>query len=154
MDKCKTCPICRQQNPPMLLECSNCEADLSSVPIRSREAERPESSTCWQLESLDGKYRFLIREEEMIIGRNAAMQEYLQEKSYVSRIHARLTFRSGQLIIENLSSTNFTYINNNKISDGEMMVLQAGDEIGLGGMMKEGGRQAEAAYFCVKCEEI
>ncbi|MGN1108725.1 MAG: FHA domain-containing protein [Oscillospiraceae bacterium] len=48
----------------------------------------------------------------------------------------------------NLSTTNFTYVNNVRISSRQE--LHDGDEIGLGGNSAEGTRQEGAAYFTVR----
>ena len=54
----------------------------------------------------------------------------------------------NELFIENLSNTNFTYVNNKKIL--EKTKLQDGDEIGLGGTNLNGKCQEQAAYFLVR----
>ena len=33
MDKYRVCPTCGTKNPPMLIECSNCETDLTGIPV-------------------------------------------------------------------------------------------------------------------------
>ena len=33
MDKFRVCPTCGTKNPPMLIECSNCETDLTGIPV-------------------------------------------------------------------------------------------------------------------------
>ena len=76
------------------------------------------------------------------------MREYLASKSYVSRTHAKLTLESGALFVENLSSTNYTYVNSKRIS--VKTKLEDGDELGLGGTSINGKRQSEAAYFLVR----
>lgn len=222
MEKYKACPFCGRHQNPILLECADCEADLSNVPVQGEEnaeaAERtgtarqvrttgqaeatgqpevvrqagaaggaeagrvryrfcecgfanlsnarkckqcgediadilpqPEKVAAAELQlvSVDGAYRFFLTEDEITVGRNAAMAEYLKDKSYVSRIHARLSRRAEGWVVENLSRTNFTYINNEKIAPGTAAALQVGDEIGLGGLVREGSRQEEAAYFKV-----
>lgn len=67
------------------------------------------------------------------------MSDYLSSKSYVSRAHAKLMLLENELYIENLSNTNFTYVNNNKIT--QRTKIQDGDEIGLGGINLNGNRQ-------------
>ena len=77
------------------------------------------------------------------------MREILADKPYVSRIHAKLTVADGRLYIENLSHTNYTYVNNERIPAGRME-LKPSDEIGLGGLAIDGRRQEQAAYFLVE----
>ena len=51
----------------------------------------------------------------------------------VSRRHARITFREGQYFLEDMGSTNGTFINRGKrLSPGERQLLKDGDEIIVG----------------------
>lgn len=199
MEKYKLCPSCKTKNEPTLLECINCEADLTMVKIIDEETERmltenvaaqsvaavrlvrvcecgaknpPNARKCGScsedisditptpdeaeqqnasdhvLSSLDGQYVYKMTAEEAVIGRENIMGEYLSAKSYVSRAHAKLFLTEGELYIENISNTNFTYVNNKKIM--ERTKLQDGDEVGLGGTNVNGKRQEQAAYFTVR----
>ncbi len=204
MQKYKICPSCRTKNDPTLLECLNCEADLTRVKITDEETEKsleesvvltpaspnkasmvricdcgeknpanarkcracnedisditPTPNTASQprafefvLSSIDGQYTYKVTENEAILGRENVMSEYLSTKSYVSRVHAKLLAENDALYIENLSNTNFTYINNRK-TIGKIQ-LKDGDEIGLGGTNINGKRQSEAAYFIVRINQ-
>lgn len=199
MDKYKLCPSCKTKNEPTLLECMNCEADLTMVKITDEETEKklaenataqseaavkwvrvcecgaknpPNARKCsscgedisditpvsdqseeqnasaYVLSSLDGQYAYKMAADEVIIGRENVMGEYLSAKSYVSRAHAKLILADDGLYIENMSSTNFTYVNNRKIL--EKTKLQDGDEVGFGGTNVNGRRQEQAAYFLVR----
>ena len=81
-----------------------------------------------------------------VIGREHEMREYLSEKSYVSRAHAKVMLNEEGLFIENLSRTNYTYVNNIRICDGKVP-LKNQDEVSLGGISLNGTRQEQAAYF-------
>jgi len=76
------------------------------------------------------------------------MSDYLINKKYVGRSQAKLTINNNELWIENLSGTNPTFVNNKKIT--EKTKLSDGDEIGLGGIVINGSRQEQAAYFLVR----
>ena len=52
------------------------------------------------------------------------------------------------IYIENLSNTNFTFVNNQKIA--EKTELHVDDEIGLGGNETNGSRQSGAAYLILR----
>lgn len=71
-------------------------------------------------------------------------------RPYASRAHAKLTIENGVFYIENLSETNFTYVNNTKIT--AKTELKTGDELGLGGTNINGKCQSEAAYFLVRID--
>lgn len=201
MEKYKICPSCNTKNPPALIECMSCEADITRVKVTDEETERmiaentvaqtesapkkmvrvcecgaknaPNARKCsscnedisditpapdieeektatisFVLSSLDGQFAYKVTNDDITIGRENTMSEYLSVKSYVSRAHARITAVKDELYIENLSNTNFTYINNNKIT--EKTKLQDGDEIGLGGTNVNGKCQEQAAYFLVR----
>ena len=139
---------CGTKNPPNARKCSFCNEDISDItPTPDDEEEKTEAVT-FVLSSLDGKFAYKVTTDDITIGRENTMSEYLSVKSYVSRSHARITKVNDELFIENLSNTNFTYVNNKKIT--EKTKLQDGDEIGLGGTNINGKCQEQAAYFLVR----
>lgn len=139
---------CGTKNAPNARKCSSCDEDISDItPTPDVEAESREVLS-FVLSSLDGKFAYKIVANELTIGRENTMSEYLAKKSYVSRSHAKVTKVNEDLYIENLSNTNFTYVNNKKIT--EKTKLQDGDEVGLGGTNLNGKRQEQAAYFLVR----
>src|SRR3954453_21727498 len=70
-------------------------------------------------------------EQELVIGRSTPGQGSLGGDSEISRVHARV-YRdaSGQLMVEDLGSTNGTFVNGNRIS--APTPLRAGDELRVG----------------------
>lgn len=145
----KTVRICEcgTKNAPNARKCASCNEDISDImPTPDDDAEQP--SATFILSSLDGQFAYKVTAEEVVIGRENAMSEYLSSKSYVSRAHAKLTLSADSLYIENLSNTNFTYVNNKRIA--EKTKLNDGDEIGLGGTSVNGKCQEQAAYFLVR----
>lgn len=199
MEKYKVCPYCGKHNPPKMLECIQCETDLSNIRVIDEEIEKKslekneqtktavkmvricdcgthnpvntrKCNNCGEdisdiipieeqegelvtnrfvFASLDGAYAYELAEAPAIIGREAVMQEYLSTKPFVSRQHAELIIEDNDLFIRNISQTNYTYVNNVKIPEGKYE-LHDGDEVGLGGNIHNGNRQAEAAYFQVR----
>lgn len=138
---------CGAKNPPNARKCSLCGEDISDITPTPDTAEKP-AETTFVLSSTDGQYAYKLTSDEIIIGRENVMSEYLSVKSYVSRSHARLLIINGELFIENMSNTNFTYVNNQKITGKTQ--LKDGDEIGLGGTSVNGKSQSMAAYFLVR----
>ena len=138
---------CGAKNPPNARKCSSCGEEISDItPTPDEQGSVVE--TTFVLSSTDGQYAYKMTSDEVVIGRENIMSEYLSSKSYVSRAHAKLILENNELYIENLSGTNFTYINNKKIIAKEK--LSDGDEIGLGGTNINGKCQSEAAYFLVR----
>jgi hypothetical protein len=139
----RTCE-CGAKNAANARKCSVCGEDISDV---TPEEEVSADQSMYRLESMDAQCRVSI-EKEMVIGREYSLKEYLGNKPFVSRKHAKLTLEADGLYIENLSNTNYTYVNNRRIT--QKTRLSDGDEIGLGGFVCEGQRQEQAAYFMVK----
>lgn len=139
---------CGFHNPVNARKCENCGEDISDV-IPVEEHEKSLVHNRYTVASLDGAYAYEIVDSAVIIGREAVMQEYLVEKPYVSRKHAELSIDNELLFIRNLSETNYTYVNNERIPEGKCE-LHNGDEVGLGGKLQNGSRQEEAAYFLVR----
>lgn len=138
---------CGEKNPPNARKCRACAEDISDITPTSDKNDAQESCT-FILSSLDGKFAYKMSLDEVTIGRENVMSEYLINKNYVSRAHAKLSLINNELFIENLSTTNFTYVNNQRITS--KMSLSDGDEIGLGGTNLNGKSQLEAAYFGVR----
>ncbi|MPY95103.1 MAG: FHA domain-containing protein [Acidimicrobiia bacterium] len=74
--------------------------------------------------------------EEITVGRAAGCQVTLED-SYVSQIHARVFARDGQIYVEDLGSTNGTYLNRRKVA-GPMLVNR-GDRVQVGSTVMELG---------------
>lgn len=136
---------CGTANPPQARKCTTCNEDISDIrPAPFQNAVAPKRYT---LRSVDREYTFALETPVTIIGREAMMKEYLSEKSYVSRHHAKITITDGGVFIENISTTNRTFINHTPVSGDTPVLLKSGDEIGFGGKMINGSRQSEAAFF-------
>lgn len=71
---------------------------------------------------------------EASIGRAAGCQITLDD-TYASQIHARVFQRDGQWLVEDLGSTNGTWLNRHKVSGP--MVLQRGDRLQIGNTVME-----------------
>ena len=134
---------CGAHNPPQARKCKECGEDISDIiPTTMME----EQAFSYKLEAIGDDFSVTLEQPVIIIGREAELKDYLSGKMYVSRQHAKLTIVAGKVLIENLSNTNKTFINNVAVG-GEPTALSDGDEIGMGGMDKNGERQKDAAYF-------
>ena len=109
---------------------SSSEADLTYIPGRlvllheNRELRLPSDK------------------RELIIGRSDPekgifpdidLTDFVLEKSGVSRQHARITVRGFQVFVEDLESTNYTYLNKQKLQPGQRYPMNHGDELRFGG---------------------
>ena len=146
----RVCSECDTKNPPNARKCSNCGEDISDVIPTDDIAPTPEpeiKSAAFVLRSLDAKITFTIDRDNITVGRENELKDYLATKTFVSRRHCRFTLENDSLFVEDLNSANSTYVNNQKISTKTK--LTRGDEIGLGGAVFNGSRQDNAAYFLV-----
>jgi hypothetical protein len=71
---------------------------------------------------------------ELTIGRAAGCQITVDD-TYVSQLHTRVFRRDGQFMVEDLGSTNGTYLNRQKVSGP--MVMQRGDKLKVGNTVLE-----------------
>lgn len=83
----------------------------------------------------------LSGKQEALIGREDPVSNVFPEvdltnhgglESGVGRTHAKLLNRGGQWLIEDLNSTNGTWVNKNKVNAGTPHPLNPGDEVRLG----------------------
>jgi len=72
--------------------------------------------------------------EELTMGRAAGCTVTVDD-TFVSQIHARVFAREGQYLVEDLGSTNGTYLNRKKVSGP--MVMQRGDRLQVGNTVLE-----------------
>lgn len=72
--------------------------------------------------------------EELTVGRAAGCQVTLDD-TYVSQLHARIFQRDGELFVEDLGSTNGTYLNRAKVSGP--MPMKPGDRLQVGSVVME-----------------
>lgn len=72
---------------------------------------------------------FSLEGDQLIIGRDTASSIAINDAE-VSRKHARLTFQGGKYVIEDLGSTNGTFVNGQRLASA--VVLKSGDVVSLG----------------------
>lgn len=72
--------------------------------------------------------------EELTVGRAAGCQVTIDD-TYASQIHARVFSRDGQLFVEDLGSTNGTYLNRQKVQGPQ--AFRRGDRLQVGNTVME-----------------
>ena len=72
--------------------------------------------------------------EEVTVGRAAGCQVTIDD-TYASQLHARVFLRDGQVFVEDLGSTNGTYLNRRKVTGP--MQIQRGDKLQIGNTVLE-----------------
>src|SRR5215467_8170876 len=90
------------------------------------------ASRALALKFISGKYQGgefpLKREKQIVIGRSSDLDVVLAE-DMVSRKHAKISTQGGKIVIEDLGSTNGTFVNGEKIKQAR---LKEGDRILIG----------------------
>jgi predicted component of type VI protein secretion system len=102
---------------------------------------RNEFLACLVLEENMAQFQFVMRSgptpgvtfplegDQLTIGRDANNGVAINDAE-VSRKHSRLTFQGGKYVLEDLGSTNGTFVNGQRLAGP--MVLKAGDVVSLG----------------------
>jgi hypothetical protein len=73
--------------------------------------------------------------EEVTIGRAPGCSVPLADDTYVSQLHARIYIRDGKPFVEDLGSTNGTFLNRDRLS--KTMPLHRGDKLQIGQTVME-----------------
>lgn len=76
--------------------------------------------------------------EEVTVGRSPGCAVSLEDDTFTSSVHARVYRRNGELWLEDLGSTNGTWLNDTRVSSPER--LQRGDHVKIGSTILEVGR--------------
>ena len=152
------CPSCGAESPAGELFCSNCGSPLSSAaPAPAAAAPAPDFSaapavapaataaapalTARLVVESDNQEFDLSGKDNVIIGREDAVSNIFPdvdltphggEEGGVSRLHARIFVENGQYMLEDENSTNFTFLNRQKLAGKSPVVLHDNDEIKLG----------------------
>ncbi len=99
-----------------------------------RMARRSTGAQLSVVEPANQRGRTYALADELTVGRAAGCQVTLDD-TYASQIHARVFSRDGQLFVEDLGSTNGTYLNRKKVQGP--MVMQRGDKLQVGNTVME-----------------
>jgi pSer/pThr/pTyr-binding forkhead associated (FHA) protein len=127
-------------NPREVAPAAPTRAGASPAPTSSGRRERPGPASKGKptrlkvVEPADRKGQAFDLAEELTVGRAAGCQVRVDD-TYASQLHARIFQRDGQLFVEDLGSTNGTYLNRQKVTGP--MVFQRGDKLQIGNTVLE-----------------
>lgn len=116
---------------------------VETVPAKSRRETRRETRRAVKqqpgkrlavVEPPAMKGRTYELADDVTLGRAAGCQVTLDD-TYASQMHARLFTREGQIFVEDLGSTNGTYLNRRKVQGP--MVMKRGDKLQVGNTVME-----------------
>jgi pSer/pThr/pTyr-binding forkhead associated (FHA) protein len=82
------------------------------------------------VEGIPGKGHRFDLGDELTVGRAAGCQVSLADDTYVSQLHARVFRKDGRYFVEDLGSTNGTFLNRKQVS--APIALRRGDRLQVG----------------------
>ena len=118
------------------------EAEQEAAEARRRAAPAPAPFDC-VLTGKDGggaavalnlRRDALVAPGGVVIGRDPARSSHVVVDPSMSRAHARVYARGGALHIEDLGSTNGTFLNGHRLVEGQRELAYDGDELVLGAL--------------------
>ncbi|MDR0654114.1 MAG: FHA domain-containing protein [Synergistaceae bacterium] len=149
MELIKLCPACGEQNPAAEVICRVCMANLSSVaPTMPAPSNAPppvpepadggmasdgtviSPPEILTLSLLTGGNAISVHSGD-VLGRNGDAGAFFEKFRTVSRRHACVTFVNGAWNIEDLGSTNGTWVNGRRLGTKERCPLNEGDTVAL-----------------------
>jgi hypothetical protein len=152
----QVCPSCGTLSPAGEAFCSNCGSMLGGAAPAAAPAAAPDLTpaasaapvataapalTARLIVEADNQEFDLSGKDTIVIGREDAVSNIFPdvdltphggEEGGVSRLHARIFVENGQYLIEDENSTNFTFLNRQKLAGKTPTVLHDDDEIKLG----------------------
>jgi hypothetical protein len=151
----EVCPSCGSLNPAGESFCSNCGAmlgataaasvapDVTASPVAAAPvmSSAPAALSARLIVEADNQEFDLSGKDNVIIGREDAVSNIFPdvdltphggEEGGVSRMHARIFVENGQYLLEDENSTNFTFLNRQKLTAKTPTALHDDDEIKLG----------------------
>lgn len=150
------CPSCGSLNPAGESFCSNCGSMLDAAADAATVAAAPAASpapvaaavataqavlTARLIVEADNQEFDLSGKDNVLIGREDAVSNIFPdvdltphggEEGGVSRMHAHIFVENGQYMLEDENSTNFTFLNRQKLTAKTPTPLHDDDEIKLG----------------------
>jgi len=123
-----TCPVCETPNPPSETYCIDCGFMLSFAPVAVEDMPKPQDMG--RLVTADGTREFILKPGENSVGRESA--DILLSHNTVSRKHAKITVQDGHVSVEDMGSTNGTFVDGKRLSDGESVEIKDATELMFG----------------------
>jgi hypothetical protein len=143
----QACPSCGAINAAGEAFCSNCGSMLgapapATAPAAAAAPAAPAAPlTARLIVEADNQEFDLSGKDNIVIGREDAVSNIYPdvdltphggEEGGVSRLHARIFYENGQYMLEDENSTNFTFLNRQKLAGKTPTPLHDNDEIRLG----------------------
>jgi len=155
----QACPSCGAVNPAGEAFCSNCGVSLLGAPAAANQVpvaapaepvdQQVPAGASGHLQArlivegdnqefdLSGKDNILVVREDAVsnIYPEVDLTPHGGEEGGVSRMHARIFFENGQYMLEDENSTNFTFLNRQRLAAKTPTPLHDNDEVRFGRVM-------------------
>ncbi len=134
------CKECQMENIEGALFCEECGAKLDEIPA-ALETTQERGNTSIVLTSPEGSKLEIPAKDEVIIGREDPISEVFPDvdltslggmEKGVSRKHAVIHRSGTDFTVEDMGSTNGTYINRKRIQPHAPQAIKPGDEVKFG----------------------
>ena len=99
-------------------------------PSRGRARRRGAEERLVVMEPAERRGQEFALGEELTVGRASGCGVPLPDDTFVSQLHARVFRRDGQLFVEDLGSTNGTFLNKKKVASA--VAMRKGDKLKIG----------------------
>jgi hypothetical protein len=123
------------RNPPAAEVAGAPSAAPPPRPSREKRGEARRALRLRILEPSSRKGEVLPIPDEVTVGRGGGCGIVLADDTYVSTLHARLFQRNRESFVEDLGSTNGTFVNGKRVSDATR--LRRGDQVQFGQTVAE-----------------
>lgn len=110
-------------------------APPAAAPSAARAPRRAQVTKLVLLEPRARKGDAFGLDTELVIGRSATCRLALEDDTFVSQLHARIHRDGDRAVVEDLGSTNGTYVNGNRLTAPH--ALAPGDRISIGAAVLE-----------------
>lgn len=93
-----------------------------------------EDELCYRLKWKEGHFskEFYLKEFPVTVGKMKGSVGLCIEDTSISRLHACFKQQGKEIILQDLDSTNGTYVNGKRLAPGEVIVINRSDEIQFG----------------------
>jgi len=146
------CPSCGASNPAGESFCSNCGVSLlggpviTPPPVEEKQEPAPVVTAGSSLQArliveADNQEFDISGKDNITVGREDAVSSIYPDidltphggdEGGVSRLHARIFYENGQYLVEDENSTNFTFVNRQRLQAKTPTPIQDNDEVRFG----------------------
>lgn len=136
------CKECQMENIEGALFCEECGSKLEAVnELKDTAVETPGTGPALVFTSADGGTFEIPAKDEVVIGREDPISEVFPDidltslggmEKGVSRTHAVIHRSGGDCTVEDMGSTNGTYVNRKRVQPHVPQAIKPGDEVRFG----------------------